>query len=151
MTPRAKAKRKSSAKKAGSRMRAKARDIDEYLALLPEDQRDALQRLREIIHSAAPRAEECISYGMPAFRLDGRCFIYLGASSKHCAIYGAVGDMKELARYDVSKGTIRFEPDDPLPAPLVRKIVKARLAKNVPNQRSAAGTARRSASKSSGR
>lgn len=125
-------------------MRTKARNIDEYLAGLGEDQRAALQRLRELIHAAAPGAEECISYQMPAFRLDGRCFIYLGASAKHCAIYGAVGDLAELARYDVSKGTIRFQPDDPLPAALVRKIVKARIARSVPQKGgTAAGAARR--------
>jgi len=110
--------------------RAKSTTIDEYLAGLSEDKRAALERLRKIIHAAAPGAEECISYQIPAFRLDGRILIWMGAAANHCAIYGAVGAQDELKNYDTSKGTIRFQPDHPLPAALVRKLVKARIAKN---------------------
>jgi len=111
---------------------AKPSTIDEYLAPLGDEQRAALERLRKIIHSAAPGAEECISYGLPAFRLDGKCFIYIGAAAKHCAIYGALGTDAEMFKdYDTSsKGTVRFQPDDPLPAALVKKLVKARIARN---------------------
>ena len=114
-----------------SNSKAKPRTIDEYLAALSNDKRAALERLRRIIRAAAPRAEECISYGLPAFRLRGKGIACFGAAANHCAIYGAVGaHTHELEAFDTSKGTIRFQPDDPLPATLVRKLVKARIAKN---------------------
>ena len=125
--------------------KAKPGTVDEYLAALSSDKRAALERLRRIIRTAAPRAEESISYGLPVFRLDGKGFIYLGAAANHCAIYGAVGAFKdELDGYDTSKGTIRFQADDPLPATLVRKLVRARIARNAAKQRrGTAGAARR--------
>ena len=115
------------------RSKPKAKSIDEYLAALPSDKRAALERLRKTIKAAVPRAEECISYQLPAFRVDGRVFVWFGAGARHCAFYpGAVvtAFKKELAAYETSKGTIRFQPDDPLPAALVRKIVKARLVQH---------------------
>ena len=105
--------------------------IDEYLAPLPADKRAALQWLRRQIKAAAPDAEECISYGIPAFRLDGQLLVHFGAAAKHCAFYpGAIVDhfAEELAGYDTSKGTIRFPPDAPLPANLIRTIVRAQIA-----------------------
>ncbi len=125
--------------------KAKPTTIDEYLAPLSEDKRAALERLRKIIRAAAPKAEECISYQLPAFRLDGKAFIWIGAAANHCAIYGVGGaDADELEGYDTSKGTIRFQPDKPLPATLVRKLVKARIAKNAAKRPSSVGgTARR--------
>ena len=114
-----------------SKSKAKPKTIDEYLEALSDEKRRALERLRKIIRTAAPRAEECISYGLPTFRLDGRGIACFGAAANHCAIYGAVEDFKdELVAYDTSRGTIRFQPDNPLPAILVRKLVKARIAKN---------------------
>src|SRR5439155_14203670 len=106
--------------------------IDEYLAPLSEDKRAALARLRAIIRAAAPDAEECISYQIPAFRLNGM-LVGFGASAHHCAFYpmnsSTVAAFKdELEDFDTSTGTIRFQPDHPLPAALVRKIVKARIA-----------------------
>ena len=113
----------------------KPKTIDDYLAPLDDDQRAALERLRKIIKAAAPRAEECISYQIPAFRLDGRLLVAFGAAAKHCAFYPMssktiAAHEKELAGFDTSKGTIRFQPDKPLPAALVRKLVKARIAEN---------------------
>jgi len=104
--------------------------IDEYLAALSEDKRAALERLRKIIHAAVPGVEEGISYQIPAFRLDGKWFVWIGAAANHCTIYGVGGTSDELKGYDTSKGTIRFHPDHPLPAALVRKLLKARIAKN---------------------
>ena len=107
--------------------------IDEYFATLSRDKRAALEKLRADILAAMPRAEECISYQMPAFRFDGKVVVWMGAGANHCAFYpgGIVQSMKaDLAKYETSKGTIRFQPDRPLPATLVRKIVKARLAQN---------------------
>lgn len=121
-------------------MKARSRTIDEYLAGLSNDKRAALERLRRTIRAAAPGAEECISYQLPAFRLDGRCFLWFGAAANHCAIYGVVGVHKDdFKDYDTSgKGTIRFQPDDPPPASLVRKLVKARIARNATRRGSAA-------------
>ena len=113
-------------------MAAKPRTIDEFLATLSKDQRAALQRLRRIIRAAAPKAEERISYGVPAFYQDG-LLVAFGATPNHCSFYpgtalAAFGD--ELRGYDTSKGTIRFQADKPLAAALVRKLVKVRLAMN---------------------
>jgi uncharacterized protein YdhG (YjbR/CyaY superfamily) len=116
-------------------MRSKPNTIDEYLARVSEDQRGALEKLRKTIRSAAPKAEECISYSMPAFRLKG-ILVGFAAKQNHCALYPfngtTVNDFKnELEGYETSMGAIRFQPDKPLPAALVRKIVKARIAENV--------------------
>jgi len=107
--------------------------IDEYLTRVSDDKRAALQQLRQTILGVIPMAEECISYQMPAFRYDGRVLVYFAAAANHCAFYpgGTVNDFKdELEAYETSKGTIRFQPDRPLPASLVQKIVKARVAQN---------------------
>jgi uncharacterized protein YdhG (YjbR/CyaY superfamily) len=105
-------------------MNAKPRTIDEYLAGLSHDQRSALERLRKTIRAAAPRAEECISYQLPAFR-QGKLLVAFGAAAKHCSFYPMssrtiAAHRKELEGYDTSKGTIRFPAEAP-PAALVRK------------------------------
>ena len=108
--------------------------VDEYLSSVRADQRAALNKLRRAIRAAAPKAEECISYGVPAFRLDGRFLVAFGAAAKHCSFFPGGHPLeafqKLLKSYDTSKGTIRFQPDKPLPAVLVRKLVKARIARN---------------------
>jgi uncharacterized protein YdhG (YjbR/CyaY superfamily) len=127
--PRRVADRVTMARMASSRL---SRTIDEYLSALSDDKRAALEKLRRDIKAAAPRAEQCISYGIPAFRLDGKVLVHMGAASRHCAFYpGAViaAFADELAGYDTSKGTIRFPPGRPLPATLVRAIVKAQIAR----------------------
>ncbi len=116
-------------------MASRPRTIDEYLAALPARQREALGRLRQAIRTAAPQAEECISYGMPAFR-QGRMLVAFAAAANHCSFFPMSGRTVAahadlLARYDTSKGTIRFPPEKPLPAALVRRLVKARLAENL--------------------
>jgi uncharacterized protein YdhG (YjbR/CyaY superfamily) len=116
-------------------MVAKAKTIDAYLAALGDEQRVALEKLRKAIKSAAPRAEECISYQLPAFRLDGTLLVAFGAAPKHCAFYPmssstAEAHKEDLRNYDTSKGTVRFSADRPLPVALVRKLVKARIAEN---------------------
>ena len=113
-------------------MAAKPETIDEYLAPLSQEKRAALEKLRKAIRSAAPKAEECISYQIPAFRLGGRLLVAFGAATNHCAFYPGAHPVKahknELKAYDTSKGTIRFPADRPLPASLVRKLVKTRIA-----------------------
>jgi uncharacterized protein YdhG (YjbR/CyaY superfamily) len=115
-------------------MAGKPKTIDEYLAALSDDKRAALEKLRKTIRGAAPKAEECISYSLPAFRQNGM-LVAFGATENHCAFYlmssTTVEDHEEeLKGYDTSKGTIRFQADKPLPAALVRKLVKARIAEN---------------------
>jgi uncharacterized protein YdhG (YjbR/CyaY superfamily) len=121
-------------------MAGKPETIDEYLARVSDDQRAALERLRKTIRGAAPRAEECISYQLAAFRLDGRMLVAFGATPNHCAFFlmsskTVAAHRAELAGYDTSKGTIRFQADEPLPATLVRKLVKARIAENTRGRR----------------
>jgi uncharacterized protein YdhG (YjbR/CyaY superfamily) len=128
-------------------MKAKPQTIDEYLAPLSNEQRAALEKLRRAIKSAVPKAEECISYQIPAFRLGGRMLVAFGAWANHCAFYAGVHPVEahkdELKAYDTSKGTIRFQADRPLPATLVRKLVKTRIAEHAAKQPVAAGGARR--------
>ena len=112
---------------------AKPRTIDEYLAGVSGDQRAALEKLRKTILAAAPGVEECISYSLPAFRLNGMLVAGFGASANHCAYYPMSGSIvraheDDLSRFATSKGTIRFQPGKPLPMSLVRKLVKARIA-----------------------
>ncbi|HXT32005.1 MAG TPA: DUF1801 domain-containing protein [Vicinamibacterales bacterium] len=121
------------AKSAKAKAAAKPKTIDDYLAPLDADQRGALEKLRKTIRAAAPGVEECISYGMPGFRYDGRMLVWFGAAASHCAFYpgGVVPAYeKELKDFETSKGTIRFQPDHALPAALIRKIVKERIAGN---------------------
>jgi uncharacterized protein YdhG (YjbR/CyaY superfamily) len=104
--------------------------VDAYLAALPADRRAALQRVRKIVRAAVPGVEERISYRMPGFRAHGKMLFWIGAAAEHCAIYGVTWmDRGDLAGYDTSgRGTLRFTPDEPLPAALVKKIVAKRLA-----------------------
>jgi uncharacterized protein YdhG (YjbR/CyaY superfamily) len=112
---------------------------DEYLTPLSAGKRRALEKLRRDIKAAAPKAEECISYGIPGFRLNGKLLVSYGAAAKHCAFYpgSTLQAFKdELKKYDTSgKGTIRFPADKPLPSALVRKIVKARIGDGLPSGR----------------
>lgn len=113
---------------------SKPAGIDDYLSALPADKRAALERLRQTIRAAAPQAEECISYGIAAFRHQG-LLVGLGATRNHCAFYlmsaTVLDQFKDAVEgYDVSKGTIRFQSDQPVPAALVRRLVKARIAEN---------------------
>jgi uncharacterized protein YdhG (YjbR/CyaY superfamily) len=115
--------------------RRKPKTIDEYLAGVKADHRNALQKVRQAIHAAAPTAEECISYGIPAFRLNGRSLVFFGAWANHCAFYpGSSNTLKkfrnELRNFQTSKGTLRFSPDKPMPVALVKKLLKARIAEN---------------------
>jgi uncharacterized protein YdhG (YjbR/CyaY superfamily) len=116
-------------------MNFKPRTIDEYLAGVSAEQRIALEKLRKTVRTVAPSAEECISYGIPAFRLNGRSLVFFGAWADHCSFYpGSSATLKkfrdDLKDFETSKGTIRFSPQQSLPAALVTKLVKARMAEN---------------------
>jgi uncharacterized protein YdhG (YjbR/CyaY superfamily) len=111
-----------------------ASDVDNYIAALPEDSRKALTKLRNTIKSIVPKATEIISYQIPTFKYQGSLVAY-AAFSKHCSLFpmskAVIQTYKdELKSYGISKGTIRFTVDKPLPKSLVKKIVKARIAEN---------------------
>jgi uncharacterized protein YdhG (YjbR/CyaY superfamily) len=121
-------------------MPVKPKTIDEYLVAVDARKRTALEGLRRAIHEAVPQAEECMGYGIPGFRLADRYLVGFGATSKHCALYlGSTAQRftKELKRFDTSKGTIRFQAEDPLPRSLVRKMIKARIAERMQVDKSA--------------
>jgi uncharacterized protein YdhG (YjbR/CyaY superfamily) len=108
-------------------------EIDDYLAKVSGDKRTALDELRRTIRSIVPRAEECISYGMPAFRLDGAVVAGFQATAKGCSYYPFSGTTlqtlaDELRGYGKTKSALHFRPDEPLPATLVRKLIEARVA-----------------------
>ncbi len=129
-------------------MTDKTLTIDDYLATVKPDQRVALQSMRQTIRAAAPDAEECISYGMPAFRQNGM-LVGFAAAARHCALYAWNGSTVEafadqLKDYDLSKGTIRFTPDKPLPEALVRHLVKEKIALNAAKAGARGGAGRRS-------
>lgn len=114
-------------------MAAKPTTIDDYLKNVSKDQRAALEKLRKIIRTAVPKAEECINYGIAAFRLNGECIAGFGASAKQCSYYPMSGSTvaslrDDLKNYATTKGCVHFQPDKPLPATLVRKLIKTRIA-----------------------
>ena len=118
-------------------MRAKPKTIDDYLEALPADRREALESLRKTIKAIVPNADECISYAMPAFRVDGRVVAGFLATRKGCSYYPFSGRTlatlaADIASYEQTKGALHFEPERPLPKTLVRKLIKARLAETKP-------------------
>ena len=105
-------------------------EVRAFLAALPAPTRIALERLRRTIAAAAPAAVEAIAYGVPAFRYRGRPLVSYGAGKGHCAFYVQSPEVMdrhrdELRGFDTSKGTVRFQPDAPLPANLVATLVRA--------------------------
>lgn len=115
-------------------MTRKSATIDDYLATVrDEKKRRALERLRKTIRSVVPKAEECISYKIPAFRVDGEVVAGFLATAKGCSYFPFSGSTLEtlamdLRDYEQTKGSLHFSPDEPLPVGLVRKLIKARLA-----------------------
>jgi uncharacterized protein YdhG (YjbR/CyaY superfamily) len=106
--------------------------FEAYLAALPKDKRDALERLRRVIRSAAPGAIEVISYAIPAFTYNGRSLVSMAAWKDHCSLYvqsyAALREFaSEIKEYRTEKGTLSFTLDAPLPDALVRKLVRARM------------------------
>lgn len=114
-----------------------AKNVDEYIALQPAEVRWTLEKLRETIKKAAPKAEEVISYKMPAYKFHG-VLVYFGAYQNHIGFYptgrGISAFKKELSVYEGSKGTVRFPIDEPLPLTLIKKIVRFRLKENEQKQ-----------------
>lgn len=115
---------------------AGSKDVDAFLAKVPEPAHSALLKLRaQILTAAGAKAEELINYGVPMIRVDGKNVVSFAAAKTHCSFFvQSPALMKELADelkgFDTATGTIRFKPDKPVPATLVKKIVKARIAEN---------------------
>lgn len=113
---------------------AKPATTDEYISRFSEETQEALQQMRTIIKKAAPDAEEVISYAMPAYRLHGM-LVWFAAHATHVGFYPRASGIevfaKELAPYKVSKGTVQFPLDRPLPAALITKMVKYRVKENM--------------------
>ena len=111
------------------------KDVDDYLARVPEPARTTLNKIRATIRSVVPpETTEALSYGMPAFKYKGPLFAY-AAFSNHCSLFPMGSSVmaefqEELKRFETSKGTIRFPVDKPPAAALIRKLVKARIAQN---------------------
>lgn len=113
-------------------MRVATGDIDSYLAGVDEPKRGTLQRLRRSIHDVVPDIEECISYGMPAFKVQGKTVAGFAAFKNHLSYLPHSGTIlpslaADLAGYQGTKGSLHFAIDRPLPASLVDKLVRARL------------------------
>ena len=127
--------RKSTASAPAASKATSSADVDAYLAKLPEPARATLEKVRATIRSVVPaETTEGLSYGMPAFRFKGALVAY-AAFKDHCSFFpcqaSLIDQMKdELKNYRTSKGTLQFPLDKPLPAALVKKMVKARIAEN---------------------
>jgi len=118
------------------------RNIDEYIRRFPPGVRKTLRQLREAIRSAAPEAEETILYQIPTFVLKGN-LVHFAATKKHIGFYPTPGGIrafrKDLSQYRCSKGAVQFPIDEPLPYPLIKKIVKFRVMENMERDREKSG------------
>lgn len=109
--------------------------MDEYISGFPAEVQEVLQKIRMTIRKAAPKAEESMSYKMPTFNLNGHYLVYFAAYKNHIGFYPApigVPEFQEaLSRYQAGKGTLQFPLDQPIPYPLITKIVKHRVKENL--------------------
>jgi uncharacterized protein YdhG (YjbR/CyaY superfamily) len=108
-----------------------AKDVDTYLAQVPPGTRVVLEKLRRIIKATAPKAEEIISYQIPAYKFHGP-LVFFAAFKNHCSLFVASKSIvkrfsKELEAFDTSGTTIHFTADNPLPGALIKKLVKTRI------------------------
>lgn len=123
---------KSDNRSSAAKGKGAPKNVDEYLAGVPEPARSTLNKIRAAIRSAVPpEATETISYGMPAFKHKG-VLVWFAAFSNHCSLFPTAAVIEafknELKSFSTSKGTIHFPTDKPLPTALVKKLVKARVA-----------------------
>jgi uncharacterized protein YdhG (YjbR/CyaY superfamily) len=112
------------------KMRTDFTSIDHYISEADEKVRETLQQIREVIREAAPNTTECISYGMPAFRLK-KVVVYFAAFKNHISLFpepsGVEAFEEELHPYKHSKGTIQFQLNEPIPYDLIKRIVEFRM------------------------
>ena len=111
----------------------KPENVDEYIAGFPEDIKEKFEQVRQLIKTTAPLSEEFISYGMPAFKLNGNV-LWVGAFSKHIGFYpkvtGTDALKKELLNYKGTKGSVHFPLNKPLPIELITEMVRVRFSEN---------------------
>lgn len=107
--------------------------VDEYLKNASSAQRAELERIRKVIKQVVPKATESISYGVPAFKIDGHTFTYFAFFRNHMSLYPSVSESlkKKLVGYEQAKGTIRFTLEKPIPTPLLKEIIKDHLKRAV--------------------
>jgi uncharacterized protein YdhG (YjbR/CyaY superfamily) len=112
----------------------KATNVDDYISSFPKETQKLLKQVRSTIKKAAPKAEESISYGMPAYKLNGKPLVYFGGYEHHIGFYatptGHSAFKKELSKYKEGKGSVQFPVDEPMPLDLVAKIVRFRVKEN---------------------
>ncbi len=115
-------------------MNTNFKNIDEYIAMQPDNVAEILEEIREIIRTIVPNAEEKISYGIPTFKFHGN-LVHFAAYKKHIGFYpspsGVEAYKKELKNYNTSKGTIQFQLNEPIPFELIKKIVAFRVEENI--------------------
>jgi uncharacterized protein YdhG (YjbR/CyaY superfamily) len=123
------------------------RSVDQYIASQPETARNVLQQVRSIIRKAIPAVEEVISYQMPTYTLHGRRLLFFAGWKDHYSLYAATGEVlaafkKELARYEIEKGTIRFPFAEPVPVKLIREIARFRVKEFTEHDKTNTGAAK---------
>jgi uncharacterized protein YdhG (YjbR/CyaY superfamily) len=110
-------------------------NIKEYISGFPEDVQQILNQVRATIQQAAPDAEESISYGMPAYKLNGKVLVYFAGYKNHIGFYatptGHIAFAKELSKYKQGKGSVQFPIDQPMPLELIAQIVEFRVIENM--------------------
>jgi len=115
-------------------MQTKFQDVDTYIASFPEDVQTSLEQVRTAIKTSAPKAEEVISYNMPAFKFHG-ILVYFAGYKNHIGFYsfpsGHKAFEKELSIYKQGKGSVQFPIDKPMPLALIKKMVKFRVKENL--------------------
>lgn len=126
-------------------VRAKAKTVDEYIGWFEPKVQKILKQIRETVRAAAPEAEEVISYGIPAFKLQGMLVFY-AAFTKHIGFYPPVrGDakqMKAVSRYAGEKGNLQFRLDEPIPYSLIKRITKVKVQQNLAKKKAKSGKGR---------
>jgi len=132
-------KAKGGRRKVSAKPKEVAKNLEEYVARVPLPARSTFTTLREAVRSAVPpQATETMSYGIPAFKHNGM-LVWFAAFSKHCSLFPTASVIEafknELSGYTISKGTIQFPLDKPLPTGLIKKIVRARVAQNESKKR----------------
>ncbi len=110
---------------------SKPKNIQEYISQFPENSTGILERIRNTIKRVAPNAEESISYGMPAFKIQGKPLVYFSGYKNHIGFYALPSEneafQKELSKYKIGKGSIQFSLKEPIPYRLIEKIVSFRI------------------------
>jgi uncharacterized protein YdhG (YjbR/CyaY superfamily) len=106
-------------------------DVNKYISSFPADVQEILKKVRKTISEVLPQAEQRISYGVPAFKVNGKAIIYFAGFKKHISIYPATGDLEKdvegVSKYKVSKGTMQFKLSEPIPYDLIKKVAEYRL------------------------